>query len=46
MLDMKFNVSAQVGLLGGSHACLLGADETLRDGFLELQPEMVCCKSL
>ena len=46
MLDMKSKVSAQAGLLGGSHACLLGADETLRDGFLELQPEMVCCKSL
>lgn len=42
MLDMKFKVLAQVG----SHACLLGADETLRDGFLELQPEVVCCKSL
>lgn len=30
MVDMKFKVSAQVGLLGGS----VPADETLRDGVL------------
>lgn len=42
MVDMKFKVSAQVGLLGAP----VLADETLRDGFMELEPEMVCCKSL